>query len=166
MEFGDCRGSQPLAAMTKWLAGVAVSSLAVFYHGINGPTGARLETAPNFLAIHIPASRSMKVGRFLFAGSSQSRVEQECLKLHGASLQALQGSESSVGRRVLLHRCATGAAWIGCPRTLLTSRCVRAWQDRSRDCLRASPRSRALCSPTIRAARADVRLIGVSGRSE
>ena len=32
-----------------------------------------------------------------------------------------------MGLRVLLHRCAAGAVWICCPRTLLTSCCVCAW---------------------------------------
>ena len=71
-----------------------------------------------------------------------------------------------MGRGVLLHRCATGAAWISCPRTLLTSCCVRAWQDRSRDCLRASSRSMALSWLTARNLRDDVRPVGVRGRSE
>ena len=50
VEFGSCRGIQPLAAMTKSLADPAARSLVVFSHGINGPTGTRLENAPNFLA--------------------------------------------------------------------------------------------------------------------
>ena len=43
---------------------------------------------------------------------------------------------------------------------------MRAWQDRSRDLLRASPPSWALSSPTLRAARAGVRLVGALDRSE
>ena len=38
-----------------------------------------------------------------------------------------------------LPRIATGTSRICCPRTLFTSCCVRAWQDRSRDLSRASP---------------------------
>ena len=69
-------------------------------------------------------------------------------------------------RRVLLHRCASPASHIACPRALLTSCCLRAWQDRSRDCLRASPQSMALSWPTARDLRDGVRLMGVPGRSE
>ena len=71
-----------------------------------------------------------------------------------------------MGRRVFLHRCASPASHIACPCTLLTSCCVRAWQDRSRDIFKASPPSWALYSPTLRAARAGVRLTGVCGRRE
>ena len=71
-----------------------------------------------------------------------------------------------MGRGVLLHRCAIGAPWIGYPHPLLTSCCVRAWQDRSRDCLRASPRSWALWWPTLRDRHDGVRLVGLRGRSE
>ena len=113
-----------------------------------------------------PPSRSWRVVRFLCEGQSQSRIAQERRKLCGARLQPLQGGASLVPHRILLHRCATGAPQIGCPRTLLTSCCVRAWQDRSRDCLRASPRSWAVCSPTLRPARAGMRLVGGLGRSE
>ena len=35
VEFGSCRGIQPLAAMTKSLADPAARSLVVFSHGIN-----------------------------------------------------------------------------------------------------------------------------------
>ena len=52
------------------------------------------------------------------------------------------------------------------PHPLLTSCCVRAWQDRSRAFLQASPRSRALSWPTGRAVHAGVRLMGVRGRCE
>ena len=119
-----------------------------------------------FPCIHMPASCSTEVDRFLFAGCFQSRGEQERMRLCGSSLLPLRGSVSSVGLGVLLRRCAAGAAWIGCPCTLLTSCCVHAWQDRSRACLRASLRTFALWWPTLRAVRAGVRLIGVSGRSE
>ena len=50
VEFGGSRGSQPLAAMSRWLAGAIVSSLVVFCHGINALTGVRLDTTPNSLA--------------------------------------------------------------------------------------------------------------------
>ena len=72
-----------------------------------------------------------------------------------------------MGLGVLLRRCATGAAWIGCPRTLLTSCCVRAWhEDRSRDCVRATQLSMALSWPKARDLRNDVRLVRVRSRSE
>ena len=67
---------------------------------------------------------------------------------------------------VFLHRCASPASHIACPRTLLTSCCVRAWQDRSRDCLQASPRRRALSWPPTRALRDGVRHVGVRSRCE
>ena len=50
VEFGGSRGSQPLAAMSRWLAGAIVSSLVVFCHGISALTGVRLDTTPNSLA--------------------------------------------------------------------------------------------------------------------
>ena len=115
-------------------------------------------------ACHV--SRSTAVGRSLFAGQTQRRVAKQHRKQCGAQLQPPRGGEPSVGRGVLLRRCATGASWIGYPRTLLTSRCVHAWQDRSRDLSRASQRSWPLCSPNIRAAHAGMRLVGAPDHSE
>ena len=89
VEFGSCRGIQPLAAMTKSLADPAARSLVVFSHGINGPTGTRLENAPNILSSSCHAYGSTAVDRFLFVGCFQSRVSKELIKLCGASLQAL-----------------------------------------------------------------------------
>ena len=112
------------------------------------------------------ASAQLYFDQFLSEGPFQSSVDQERTKLCGSSLQPLRGSASSVGLGVLLRRCATVASWIGCPRSLLTSCCVHAWQDRSRGHLRASPRSRALSWPTTRALIDAVRLIGVLSRCE
>ena len=71
-----------------------------------------------------------------------------------------------MGLGVLLHRCASGAALIACPRTLLTVRCLHAWQDRSRGCDRATPRSLALCCRDARYARDHVLLVRVQSNSD
>ena len=71
-----------------------------------------------------------------------------------------------MGLGVLLHRCALGAALITCPHTLLTVRCLHAWQDRSRDCVQATPRSWALCCRAARYAHKHVRLVRVQSNGE
>ena len=164
--WASAEGSQPLAGMTMPLGGVRVVSLIVSCHAMNALKGARPDSPPNIhasTAQHVAHMRSIKS---LFAGPENRRVQYERVRQSGVPLQPLQGGAPSVGRGVLLHRCATGAAWISCPCTLLTSCCVRAWQDRSRNCLRASPRSSALWWPTLRDRHDGVRLLGLRGRSE
>ena len=100
------------------------------------------------------------------AGQSQRRVARERRKLCGARLQPHQASASSVGLGSVLHRCASGASLIACPHMLLTVRCLHTWQDRPRDCVRATPQSWALCCQTTRYAHEHVRLVRLHSRTE
>jgi hypothetical protein len=125
----DLSASRDLTAdsvMSKSLAGAAVTLLIVFDHGIDAPTATFLHTVPNILGSACLCYAQLQSPESLSAGRIQRRVAKERVKLCGAPLQPLQGGESSVGHGFLLRRCATGALWIGCPRSLLTSRCVRA----------------------------------------
>ena len=164
--LSSSRGLSADGVTCKPLAGAAVALLTAFGHAIDSPNTVCPKSTRNILSSTCHAYRSIAVDRFLSAGPFQSRDQRERSKPSGVTLRPLQGSALSVGLGVFLQRCATGASWIGCPRTLLTSRCVRAWQDRSRGHFRARPRSWALCSPTLRAARADMRLVRVGSRCE
>ena len=119
VDLSASRGLSSDSVMNKSLVGAAVASLTFFGHAIDDATAVYRESMPDITSSSCPASRSIAVDRSLSAGQSQSRVAKERGKLCGARLQPLQGGAPSVGRGVLLHRCATGAAWIGCPCTLL-----------------------------------------------
>ena len=61
----------------------------------------------------------------------RDKVENHCKYYDEGTLSVRLG--------VLLHSCASGASYITCPHTLLTSCCVHAWQDRFCDQNYASP---------------------------
>ena len=152
--------------MKKSTAGAAVMSLAVFGHGINGLYAICLQPCPHIRGSIMPRILSAGVACSLSAGQSQRRVARERRKLCGARLQPHQASASSVGLGSVLHRCASGASLIACPHMLLTVRCLHTWQDRPRDCVRATPQSWALCCQASRYAHEHVRLVRLHSRTE
>ena len=80
--------------------------------------------------------------------------------------QSASGAGSTVAGRRRGNRCAAAAPPQPICVRSLTSCCLHAVQERSRDLLRSIQRSRALRWPTVQPTHAGVRLVGVRGRSE
>ena len=81
----------------------------------------------------------MPCDRILFAGHSLSRGERRRVKVAGAALQPLQGSASSVGRRLLRHGCVAPRLCVPCLLADTERVLLERVQDRVSDVLHLWP---------------------------
>ena len=98
--------------------------------------------------------------------SLMHRQSANCCCYTELPFQSASDSGSAIAGRRRGNRCAAAAPPQPICVRSLTSCCLHAVQERSRDLLRSIQRSRALRWPTVQPTHAGVRLVGVRGRSE